>query len=379
MRRVLVVVHRWIGLSSAAVLVVLGTTGSILALAPRVDAWTHPSLHRVERRATHVDAQRLLDSARTRLGPAPVTAIDIGGPTESWVFHSDNRVVFVDPYTSVVIGVRTGPTAMDRLLNNAYRLHTQLGGLQIGGIHAGRALVDGATVAALSSLVSGCILWWKKKRFRFRRGAGWRIISWDLHSAVGIWGLAALLMLATSGLFIAVPELLFAITHSAPAPFVPTPLSDALGADGTVRCTTGGAASPTLDDVLRAADRAVPDLATTTITFPAGKRAPYRVTKRPDGGLGDLSTFVMIDRYCGIVAAVDRSMSTSRGFRIYSWNLAIHDGNAWSDAGRFFICACSLLLGVSSLTGVLMWVARARPFSRFRVPSLTHSSLRDPP
>jgi uncharacterized iron-regulated membrane protein len=376
MRQLLVVLHRWIGIASASVLAVLAVTGSILAFLPRYDAWLHPSLHRVTPQAPRVAAHALLDSAQARLG-ASVTEIVVAGPTEPWVLSAENGRAIADQYTGAILGIRTQPTTMDRVVNAAYRLHTRLGGWTLGRFGAGRLLVDGATIGALSLVLSGLVLWWKKKRFAFRRGKPWRAINWDLHSAVGLWAFAALLILATSGLFIAVPQLLFDITRSTPAPFSPTPLSDALDADGTVRCPAGGSANPMIDDVLAAAERAAPDLTTVAVELPAGKRAPYRVTRRPSGGLSDLSTTVMIDRYCGTVAAVDRSRATSRGFRIYSWNLALHDGTAWNDAGRVVLSVSSLMLGVLSFTGILMWVARTRPFARrSRVPSVPPSPIR---
>jgi uncharacterized iron-regulated membrane protein len=363
MRQLLVVLHRWIGIASAAVLVVLALTGSILAFAPRYDVWLHPSLYRVAPQIHRVAPQRLLDLAQARLGE-PVHEIEMSGPTKSWRFRSDHGHLFADQYTGAILGVRTQPTTMDDVVNEAYRLHTALGRWRVGTVDAGGTLVDMATIGALSLVLSGLMLWWKKKRFAFRRRSSWRALNWDLHSAVGIWAFAALLTLATSGLFIASPDLLFWVTRSTPAPYVPMPLSNALGADGAVLCAAGRPAGATLDDVLAAADRAVPNLPTTELQFPTSKRAPYRVFKRPSGTRRESSTVVMIDRYCGTVAAVDRSAAVSRGLRVYAWNVAIHDGNAWNDGGRMVLSASSLMLGVSSFTGVLMWVARTRPFAR---------------
>jgi uncharacterized iron-regulated membrane protein len=68
MRRLLVVLHRWIGFASAAVLTVLAVTGSILAFAPRYDAWLHSSLYRVVPQIHRVAPDVLLDSAQARLG-----------------------------------------------------------------------------------------------------------------------------------------------------------------------------------------------------------------------------------------------------------------------------------------------------------------------
>lgn len=79
----------------------------------------------------------------------------------------------------------------------AGKLHQDLA---IGG--PGRLIVVTFTAAAVLLELGGLVLWWKRRSWRVRWGAGWRTLD-DLHHAVGVFGLALMLVLAVSGVGLA--------------------------------------------------------------------------------------------------------------------------------------------------------------------------------
>jgi len=76
----------------------------------------------------------------------------------------------------------------------------------VGRIHenlslgsTGEWIVLIATGGAVLLQFGGVILWWKRKTFRVRTGAGWRAGVIDLHHAAGALGLLLMLLIAATG------------------------------------------------------------------------------------------------------------------------------------------------------------------------------------
>jgi uncharacterized iron-regulated membrane protein len=71
--------------------------------------------------------------------------------------------------------------------------------------------VNGIGAAAIGLTAgTGLVLWWPgRRRWRrsltLRRGVGWKRFVWDLHSAIGFWGSAVVLVFALSGLYLCFP------------------------------------------------------------------------------------------------------------------------------------------------------------------------------
>lgn len=75
----------------------------------------------------------------------------------------------------------------------------------------GRWLNGVGAVAVLISALTGLIVWWPgirrwRRSLMLRRGVGWKRLVWDLHSAIGIWSFAFIVVFAVSGLYLSTPE-----------------------------------------------------------------------------------------------------------------------------------------------------------------------------
>jgi uncharacterized iron-regulated membrane protein len=73
-------------------------------------------------------------------------------------------------------------------------------------------LVNGLGAFALLGLaVTGLVVWWPgiktwRRSVGVRRGVGWKRLTWDLHSAIGFWSVAFLLVFAVSGAYLGIPD-----------------------------------------------------------------------------------------------------------------------------------------------------------------------------
>ena len=61
LRRVLLTVHRWLGLTAGLVLLVSGTTGALLVVLKPIDRWANAALFRVPPAATAAPIASMLD------------------------------------------------------------------------------------------------------------------------------------------------------------------------------------------------------------------------------------------------------------------------------------------------------------------------------
>jgi len=71
----------------------------------------------------------------------------------------------------------------------------------------GRTVNGFGAIAVLFICLTGAVLWWPGiARWRdhvvLRRGVGWKRFTWQLHSVIGFWSVAFLLVLAASGIYL---------------------------------------------------------------------------------------------------------------------------------------------------------------------------------
>ncbi len=93
-----------------------------------------------------------------------------------------------------------------KLVSKLIELHDDL----LAGA-TGRAVNGGGAFAVLLMVLTGLVIWWPglgrwKRSLTLHRGVGWRRFMWDLHSMVGFWTFAFLLVFALSGLYLCFPD-----------------------------------------------------------------------------------------------------------------------------------------------------------------------------
>jgi hypothetical protein len=75
----------------------------------------------------------------------------------------------------------------------------------------GRAVNGLGAAAVVLMVLTGLVIWWPgirrwRRSLTVRRGVGWKRLTWDLHSAIGFWSSAVVLVFALSGLYLCFPE-----------------------------------------------------------------------------------------------------------------------------------------------------------------------------
>jgi uncharacterized iron-regulated membrane protein len=209
LRRALFQVHLWSGIAVGLYVFMISVTGSVVVYSnelyraatpkPIISKGSGPLL--VDRQLTEA-AQRLYPGYRVlRIGRArnPDQAVDI------WLGRgSDINKRLFDPRTGADLGnsVPTGIWFVSKLLDLHDNLFAGPTGRRVNGIGAFALVALGLT---------GLVIWWPgvktwRRSLILHRGVGWKRWTWHLHSAIGFWSFAFLLIFGVSGIYLAIPE-----------------------------------------------------------------------------------------------------------------------------------------------------------------------------
>ncbi len=211
-------IHLWVGIAIGLYVLMISITGSAIVarreLIPLLVAQTvavageRMSGDQLDRtvRAVYagdkvLDIQEDLRRVRGNgYGRGPVNPL-LARPDRITIEHNGTTSTRVfDPYTGKDLGEEQPWTL--RLLIWTTELHADL----LGG-NTGRIINGYFGLAFVVLSITGLITWTAKgwRHFFIRRGIGWRRQTLQLHSAVGFWSFALLLLWGVSGLYLTFP------------------------------------------------------------------------------------------------------------------------------------------------------------------------------
>jgi uncharacterized iron-regulated membrane protein len=351
-------IHRWIGLGLGVWLAVMGVSGAALIFYEDFDALLHPVLRRASA-PSHVAPT--LDEL---LYIAKEARADIGAPTSLYMPIGDRtaRFLFADPTASddpdraieVVLSRDSGEVLLvrrtgDGFLALLYRLHSTL----LAGIR-GRWLIAGTGLALLAATITGLVLWWPRLATLRRSltvdwGRGGKRATYDLHRTLGCYGSAALLLIATTGIYLAVAAI-YAGAVSKAADLEPP----------AVESQAKPATSQDARNLQRALSSALarfPGSRFVYLSFPVDSSSPYGFNLRQSAEPSMLwpRTVVWVDQQSSTILAV-RDAHRVQGFALLNdWAFPLHDGQAWGSVGRILYMFIGHLPLALLVTGWLQW------------------------
>ena len=209
LRRAIFQVHLWSGIAIGLYVLMISVTGSVLVYRNELYRAATP-----EPIISTSSAPRLTDDqlaeAVTRLYPGyRVVNLSRARNLDQAVAVSLRRGDEIlgrlfDPRSGSDLGKST-PTGI-WLVSCLLDLHDDL----LAG-ETGRT-VNGVGALALLALAStGLVIWWPgiktwRRSLTLHRGAGWKSMTWHLHSMIGFWTFAFTLVFALSGAYLGFPE-----------------------------------------------------------------------------------------------------------------------------------------------------------------------------
>jgi uncharacterized iron-regulated membrane protein len=207
LRKAILQIHLWTGIAIGLYVVAVSVSGSalffrskILAAAPgrQVVAGTGPLLTKEQLTAAAEKAYPQYQVSRIWQGSIP------GQEVEIWLLRgSRQKQRIFDPYTGKDLGesVPYSLQAITWLLD----LHVNL----LSGPK--ERIVNGVGAILLTVLcLSGAVIWWPgvanwRRSLKVNLEANWKRVNWELHSAIGFWTFAFVLMWSCTGIYLVFP------------------------------------------------------------------------------------------------------------------------------------------------------------------------------
>jgi uncharacterized iron-regulated membrane protein len=371
--------HRWVGLTMAAFLIVVGLTGSLLAFLTEINHWLAPEMHPGAHPGIELDAATLARRAEALVPQARTATVFLGEPGVALIGmqprEGDAPLGFDSLALDRVTGAELGriergglPAKLAEIMPFVYSLHYALAIGAIGewilGLVALAWTID-CFVAFYLTLplpsranARSYLARWKPAWLVKTSGSFYRV-NFDLHRAGGLWMWIALLIFAWSSVFMDLNGFYTRVTGlvfdyeqpiwaqelkvEPPAGKQPLGWEEALAVGERLMEEQGrahGFAVEAMDAFYLLREKGLFE---------------YRVRSSRDIGdkRGDTSLF--FDAYTGELRRLDLPTGQHLGNTITAWLVVLHMANIFGMPYRIFVCALGIVIAMLSVTGVYIW------------------------
>jgi len=387
LRKLLLTIHRYLGLALAGFLVIAGITGSILAFYTEFDAWLNPDLYRIEQGGqSSLGAGQLAAAvsgydARIRVTYLPLAATPRRAavvyveaktdPDSGLPFDVPFDEIFINPVTAEVTGARLWGECCGRenIVPMMHKLHNRL----LLPLSIGRPLWGYVAILWTVMAVIGLVLSWPEGRPRLRRwGAAWKLkrglpflpMNMQLHRATGLWFWLVILPIALSGIALGLEGQVFQPLVSLLMPPGETG-GDHPGPPAEYSITLGTVTQDanSFDQAVAQAERYLQSegirARPAAIAYSHDTRV-FRVTFGDRDAAGLESGNVSIAAVGGAVLGDTVTSNRSIADVVYAAPERVHSGRVAGLPGRILVFLCGWAVALLSVTGVIVWWKRRR-------------------
>lgn len=370
----LVALHRYVGLTIALFLILVGLTGSIIAFHSEFDAWANPDLFYAPegRQLSATELVRRVEAADPRIQVAfvevnvkPGRSAAMFVEPRAGIVGVDYNQVFADPATGAVLGRRNhGGCCLDRraIIPFLYNLHRRL---TMPG-HWGEWLLGGVAILWLLDCFVGLALASPRRVFSLHRwraalGVRWKAsayrINFDLHRAVGLWTWLVLGVLAFTSIYLnlgneIVRPLTAAVSTLSPSPY-----------DQMRPAADPSSARRSFDDILQLSERTgeLVDRGYTPTGIYLDREAQMFMVD-----FENTSRFMLGFAWAAFDAVTGKLIGTqlpgvgSGGDVFLQLQFPLHSGKIGGLAGRILVSVMGIAIAMLSITGIVIWLKKRR-------------------
>ncbi len=357
LRKIWLISHRWLGLTFGLLLILSGSTGSLLVFRTALDVQLNPEIFSVapgESRCSIEDVIRAAEASPVaQLGK--ISFVDFprseSGVWTVW-FQTGTKEspqltkAYFDPYRAQMTGQRKHGAD---LMTWIYKLHVDL----FAG-HLGETIVGITGIVLLISGVTGILLWWPlwkhswRAALAIRRGARF---NYDVHKTGGVISGGVLFVVAFTGVYLTFPTWIAPVVRSV------LPASEQTSGKPVSKIPDGGGTRIWADQAFDAVKNRIPDAEIRRIHPPTAPNGTFIVRFCETGDVHRTlgSSRAWVDQYSGEILAVRSSKSRSAAETFLSWQLPLHNGEAFGLLGRWLVFISGIALSLLSVTGFLIW------------------------
>ncbi|MEX1137598.1 MAG: PepSY-associated TM helix domain-containing protein [Balneolales bacterium] len=375
-KRLVLFLHRWLGLVSGLVVVIVSITGCLFAFEYEISHWLRKDLIFVEsqeeerlsvedlqNRATEeLDVETLVYGLTTYNNPEQAwTAMYYKGGADAWTYFGsieDYRTLYINPYTGKTLGIIDEEKDFFQIVKG---LHWSL----LLATPIGQPVVVWSTVIFIILLVSGLILWWpekwnkskRKKSFKIKWKGRWRRLNYDLHSVLGFYFLVLTLIIAFTGLYWAFPTAKKTLYFLGTGEFsLPPAQTEQVQSKPPVEIESHSIMEVVYEEVWTE----FPDAYSISLIPPASDTGPIHAVIRGDGSTYYERSDLSFDQYSGELLQQDRYEEKNAGEKIMAMNYDIHVGAIGGLPGKIIAFLASMISASLPITGFILWLDRSR-------------------
>lgn len=347
-RKLLLPLHLWTGLTIGLLLMITAATGSLMVFRHQLEPRFDPRMFVVEPGPVRLPPDELVARARAAHPAGELDNIRYSGePTAPFMVYFTNKdFVHLNPYTGAVLGVRERYGSLFGWLEGMHKfLHLEPAiGEPIMGYSA---LVFGFII------LSGLVLWWPASRRALKAGLtlNWKLKGrpWNLnlHKVLGAYAALILLFSVSTGVPIALDwakDLLYPLTGSRKSP-PPVAPAAAPGAFAGFDAATDSIA------------RVYPGATETYVPLPKkGLVAAYVIES--GASHPNARSYVWLEPATARVIQARTYARAAAGFRVYYWMMSLHTGAVGGPVWQIILLFGALSLLVLGYTGTASYLRR---------------------
>ena len=393
MRPLLVLIHRWAGLSTAVFLAVAGLTGAVLAFHEEVEAILNPQLFIAlpasgDAAEAFIDPFLLREKVQRLYPQAQVHHLSFPQSGKSQMFYLSPRhdlptgqsqaltvdQVFLNPYTGAVLGARqwgalfqAGQFHRENIVPFLLKLHMAFAlphpwGQLLMGIVALIWTID--CFAGLALTLPAKRPWWRQWRtaWKIKFTASFQRINYDLHRSLSLWCWFGLLLFAWSSVMLNLGEQVYKPVLSWILAFDDRPRNSPL-----LRPLASPIDQPALEWRV-AYQQATLALQVASVKHgfaiqaehsfwyrPAVGAYLYRTRTTLDNSDHGAGTNIWIDGMTGKVLREDYLGYGQSGDIVSKWLRVLHTGAVFGLGYRVILFTMGIVVVILSVTGVIVW------------------------
>ena len=370
--------HRWLGLITGLVVVILSLTGCLFVFHQEISDWVrHDTFYADEVPANQetLPVSELQAKAADTLGidrlPYGITtyknpeknwsAMLYKGGVDSWTYFGMMEVyktAYINPYTGEIEGIVNEKHDFFQIMKG---IHWSL----LLATPIGQPIVVWSTVIFLILLISGMILWWpkkwnragKQKSFKIKWGSTWRRVNYDLHNVLGFYFLLIAVIIGFTGLYWYFPSAKKSLHFLGTGDFKLPPEEHKEYVSAGTR--EDGPESP-MQVSYRKAWNQNPGADHINLISPADSNATILATIYPDGQTYYEHFHMNFDQYTGALIAEEDYESKNAGQKLIAMNYDIHVGAIGGLPGKIIAFLASLVCASLPITGFIIWWDRKK-------------------
>ncbi|MBJ6118954.1 PepSY domain-containing protein [Pontibacter sp. BT310] len=377
MRKLILQLHLWVGLTAGAILSIVGITGSVYVFQPELTALLYSELYQsADPDAKVIDGRTIVAKAEAQFGGEVSTILFPLRELENYIVKVEGKKEFV--FYDGATGAYLGEMAKRRgILEDVLEIHRQLTLGEIGSTVTGIA----SLLLVIVLLSSGLYLWLphKKKQLkeglRFKPNASFKRRNYDVHKVFGFYFIIPLFLVSITGVYFAFPEKVQAVVDFVTRTEEPTP--DVKKIKSTYRTDLP---EVTIVQALDMMDTMYPGYHKRNLIMPkdSADRVYFSVVNAAEVDAGpEYRPQVYIDQYTGKILFAYEPHTAQAGHQLTrNWFVPIHFGEIGGWFTRILWFITGLMPAVLWVSGIIIWrnrtsknkksksVVMVKPFSR---------------